>query len=163
MGDYETTSKISQIMNIIKYDPAKTWPDILERIADGESLASALRRPSMPSYPLARLHLRTDPKLKEAYEQAVEDRAARLAEELIELADTPIPEGMDPASRSAWVQHLRVRLDTRKWIASRVYRQVYGDKLDVDMNHVHVDLTAAMEAAQKRADANRVRTIDQRA
>ncbi len=46
-------------MNIQKYDPATIWPDILERIANGESLASALRKPGMPSYALAKFHLRT--------------------------------------------------------------------------------------------------------
>lgn len=138
--------------NVLKYDPAILWPTILERIANGESLASALRNPGMPSYALAKIHLRSDPRLREAYDQAVQDRAAFLAEELIELADEPIPEGLDPASRSAWVQDKRIRLDTRKWIASRVYRQVYGDKVDVSMNVEHIDLKAAMEAANKRIE-----------
>lgn len=163
MGFQETNSNISNIMNIVKYDPAKIWPSILERIANGESLASALRKPDMPSYALARRHLRDDPVLRKAYDQAIEDRAALLAEELIELADTPIPEGLDPTSRSAWVQHLRVKLDTRKWIASRVYRQVYGDKVDVSLNHVQVDLVKAIHEAEQRLEANRQRTIDERA
>lgn len=146
-------------MNIVKFEPAQTWPEILERIANGESLASALRRPGMPSYALAKKNLRDDLALREAYEQAVEDRAAFLAEELIELADTPIPEHLDPASRSAWVQHLRVRLDTRKWIASRVYRKVYGDKVEVSVS-APLDLVAAMEEGQRRVEADRARTID---
>lgn len=143
-------------MNIQKYDPATIWPDILERIANGESLASALRKPGMPSYALAKIHLRSDPSLREAYEQAVQDRGAFLAEELIDLADEPIPAGLDPASRSAWVQNKRVRLDTRKWIASRVYRQVYGDRVDVSVTDGRVSVLAALEAAN-----NRVLTIDQ--
>lgn|GEM_PF-863412 len=163
MNQIYATSNAPPIMNIVKYHPQEIWPGILERIANGQSLASVLRNPGMPSYALAKKHLRETPLLREAYDQAVEDRAALLAEELIELADTPIPEDLDPASRSAWVQHLRVRLDTRKWIASRVYRQVYGDKLDLSMNHVNVDLTAAMEDAQRRLDATRQRTIDERA
>lgn len=150
-------------MNIVKYDPQTIWPVILERIANGQSLASALRQPDMPSYALAKRHLREDSKLREAYDQAIEDRAALLAEELIELADTPIPEGLDPASRSAWVQHLRVKLDTRKWIASRVYRQVYGDKVDVSMTHVQIDLSAALKEATRRVEEMRARTIDSRA
>ncbi len=154
--------EFSKIMNIIKYDPEKIWPTILERIANGESLATALRKPGMPSYALAKLHLRSNPVLREAYDQAVEDRAALLAEELIELADTPIPESLDPASRSAWVQHLRIRLDTRKWIASRVFRKLYGDKVDLSVSHVPIDLTAALDAAQKRVDAKRLMTIDSR-
>jgi hypothetical protein len=143
-------------MNVQKYEPAQIWPEILERIANGESLASALRAPGMPSYALAKIHLRSDPALRQAYEQAVEDRGAFLAEELIELADTPIPEGLDPASRSAWVQNKRVRVDTRKWIASRVYRQVYGDRVDVSVNHTQISIAGALEAA-----TNRVMTIDQ--
>jgi hypothetical protein len=134
----------------VRYEPDRLWPSILEDIANGASLASALRKPGMPSYALAKLHLRSNPALREAYDQAVQDRAAFLAEELIEMADTPIPEGLDPASRSAWVQHLRVRLDTRKWIASRVYRQVYGDRVDVEVNHTRISITAALEAAERR-------------
>ena len=143
-------------MNIQKFNPEKIWPDILTRIANGESLASALRKPGMPSYALAKIHLRSDPALREAYEQAVQDRGAFLAEELIDLADEPIPEGLDPASRSAWVQNKRVRLDTRKWIASRVYRQVYGDRVDVSVSHTQISITGALDAAN-----NRVLTIDQ--
>jgi hypothetical protein len=137
-------------MNIQRFHPAQIWPDILERIANGESLASALRRPGMPSYALAKLHLRSDPALRDAYEQAVQDRGAFLAEELIELADEPIPEGLDPASRAAWVQNKRVRLDTRKWIASRVYRQVYGDRVDVNVDHNQISISGAIEAANNR-------------
>jgi hypothetical protein len=142
--------------NIQKYSPQKIWPEILERIANGESLASALRKPDMPSYALAKIHLRSDPALREAYEQAVEDRGAYLAEQLIDLADEPIPEGLDPGSRSAWVQNKRVQIDTRKWIASRVYRQVYGDKIDVSVNHEQISIREALESAK-----NRILTIDQ--
>jgi hypothetical protein len=86
----------------------------------------------------------------------VQDRGAFLAEELIDLADEPIPEGLDPASRSAWVQNKRVRLDTRKWIASRVYRQVYGNWVDVSVSHTQISITGALEAANSQ-----VMTIDQ--
>lgn len=137
-------------MNITKYDPTKIWPEILERIANGESLASALKKPDMPSYALAKIHLRSDATLRAAYDQAVQDRAAFLAEELIELADTPIPDDLDPASRSAWVQHLRVRLDTRKWVASRVYRQVYGDRVELSVSHSQISITGALQAANDR-------------
>lgn len=142
-------------MNIQRFHPAQIWPEILERIANGESLASALRKPGMPSYALAKLHLRSDPALREAYDQAVQDRGAFLAEELIELADEPIPEGLDPASRSAWVQNKRVRLDTRKWIASRTFRQLYGDRVEVAVEHNQISITGAIEAAN-----NRVLTIE---
>lgn len=137
--------------NVQKYHPNNFWPILLEDIANGASLASALRKPGMPSYALAKIHLRSMPELREAYDQAVQDRGAFLAEELIELADQPIPDGLDPASRSAWVQHLRVKIDTRKWIASRVYRQIYGDKVDVSVNHHKISISEALVAANQRA------------
>ena len=146
----DESSNFSKTMANTKYLPSEVWPPILERIANGASLASALRHPGMPSYALAKIHLRSDPALRQAYEQAVEDRASRLVEELIELADTPIPEELDPASRSAWVQHLRVKLDTRKWIASRVLRQVYGDRVDLSVSHTQISITGALEAARTR-------------
>lgn len=143
-------------MNIQKYDPTTVWPQILEQIANGNSLASALRKPDMPSYALAKIHLRSNPALRDAYEQALQDRAAFLAEELVELADEPIPEGLDPASRSAWVQNKRVRLETRKWIASRVFRQVYGDRMEVSVNQTQISITGALEAANQRTAQNLV-------
>jgi len=74
------------------YDLA--WPIILYAIADGPSSKSALRllNPA-PSYSWANKQLRNDPKQRAAYREAQQDRADRLAEQLIELADTPMPEG----------------------------------------------------------------------
>ena len=114
-------------------------------------------RPS-PRYLLNRQinYLRSDPALRKSYDQAVQERAVFLAEELIELADEPIPEGLDPASSSAWIQNKRVRLDTRKWIPPRVYRQVCGDRIDVSVTDGRASVLAALEAAD-----NLVLNIDQ--
>jgi hypothetical protein len=99
-----------------KINPADFWPQILESIANGESLSSAINHKGFPSYAWARLKLREDPQLRRQYDQATEDRADRLAEQLIELADQKIPDGLDSSGQSAWVQHQRLKVDTRKWI-----------------------------------------------
>lgn len=137
--------------NVIKYDPARIWPSILERIANGESLASALRKPGMPSYALAKRHLRSDSELREAYESAVRDRADHMAESLLDLAAEPIPDDLEPAARSAWVQNKRVQIDTIKWVASRTFRQAWGDRVDLSVNHTQISISAALEAANQRA------------
>ena len=49
----------------------------------------------MPSYSWAKLQLRTDPELRKQYDQALEDSGDRLAEELIVLAFTKLPDGLD--------------------------------------------------------------------
>lgn len=143
-------------MNIQKFNPEKIWPEILERIANGESLASALRKPGMPSYELAKLHLRKNPELREAYDEAVRDRADHMAEGLLDLAAQPIPDDLEPAARSAWVQNKRVQIDVIKWVVSRQFRQAWGDRVDVSVTDGRVSVLAALEAAN-----NRVLTIDQ--
>lgn len=137
-------------MNVQKYTPQKVWPEILERIASGESLASALSRPGMPSYSLAKIHLRSDPALREAYESAVRDRADYMAEGLLDLAAKPIPDDLDPASRSAWVQNKRVQIDAIKWVASRTFRQAWGERVDLSVNHTQISISAALESANNR-------------
>ncbi len=139
------------------YDPKIVWPTVLEAIANGESLTTGLTRISpSPSYAWAKLQLRGDHALKEAYQQAVEDRADRLAEELMELADTPLPEGLDGPSKSAWVQQMRLRVDVRKWAASKLKPKTYGERLDLSVSHEPISILAALEAARSRVlDHNR--------
>ena len=142
------------------YDPQTVWPTILEAIANGAALSTAIKYASpSPSYAWAKLQLRTDTALKVAYQQAVEDRADRLAEELMELADTPMPEGLDGPGRSAWVQQMRLRVDVRKWAASKLKPKTYGERLDLSVSHEPISIIGALEAAQRRVfDDNR--TID---
>ena len=142
--------------NTVRYHPEKIWPEILEQIANGASLASALKRPGMPSYALAKFHLRANSELREAYDAAVRDRADHMAEGLLDLAAQPIPDDIEPAARSAWVQNKRVQIDTIKWVASRTFRQAWGERVDLSVNHTQISISAALEAAN-----HRILTIDQ--
>ena len=88
--------------------------------------------------------------MRRQYNLAVEDRADRLAEELIELADEPMPEGLDGPGISAWVQKLRVRVDVRKWAASKLRPRAYGDRLEVAVQTPGISILQALEAANRR-------------
>ena len=136
--------------NVKKFSPEKIWPSILEDIANGKSLASALKRPGMPSYALAKIHLRSSPELREAYDQAVKDRADYLAEGLLDLVAQPIPDNLEPGARSAWVQNKRVQIDTVKWVASRTFRQAWGERVDLSVSHTQISIIGALEAASQR-------------
>jgi hypothetical protein len=135
------------------------WPTILDAIANGQSLSSILRREGMPSYSWAKLQLRTDPGLRKQYDQALEDRGDRLAEELIELAFTKLPDNLDGRAQSAWVQHLRVKIDVLKWTASKLRPRVYGERLDVSVINTQISITQALELAEKRISG----TLDSKA
>lgn len=142
------------------YDPKIVWPPVLEAIANGAALSTAIKCASpAPSYAWAKLQLRQDHNLKLAYQQAVEDRADRMAEELMELADTPMPEGLDGPSKSAWVQQMRLRIDVRKWAASKLKPKTYGERLDLSVSHQQISILAALEAAKLRVLDDK-RTVD---
>ena len=142
------------------YDPALIWPSILRDIANGSSLASALRKPGMPSYQWAKMQLRNDSELHKHYEQAVVDRADYLAEEMLELADTPPPKDLEGPALNAWVQQLKLRIDARKWGAARMNRARWGDQLQVQMDTSYtISITAALEEASKRV-VNMDRIVD---
>ena len=132
------------------YDDAKIWLQIIEAIANGHSLSSILRQEGFPSYSWCKLQLRQNEVLRRAYDQAIEDRGDRLAEELIELADQPMPEGFDGSAASAWVQQLRLKIDVRKWAASKLRPRVYGEKIDVSVSHETISIVQALADAQNR-------------
>ena len=136
---------------VCKYEPQTIWPILLEDIANGSSLSGALRRlDPAPSYWWAKDCLRRNTDLRSRYQEAVTDRADRLAEELLELADTPMPKGLDGPSASAWVQQLRVRIDVRKWAASKLAPRVYGERIDVSVTETRISITAALAEAEAR-------------
>jgi len=135
----------------IVFDAESIWPRVLADIASGASLTAALQRlrPS-PSYWWAKDQLRRDPVLRARYAEACEDRADRLAEELLELVDMPIPQGLDGPGKSAWVQKLRLQVDARKWIACKLKPRQYGDRVDVEVKHTSISITAALAEAECR-------------
>ena len=135
----------------IVFDAESIWPKLLQYIASGASLTAALKRlnPS-PSYWWAKDQLRRDPELRVRYTEACEDRADRLAEELLELADSEIPQNLDGPARSAFVQQLRLRVDARKWAAAKLRPRTYGDRLDVSVQETRISISAALALAEAR-------------
>ena len=133
------------------FSPDKIWPVLLADIAEGASLTAALQRlrPS-PSYWWAKDQLRRNPELRARYAEACEDRADRLVEELLELADREIPQDLDGPGRSAFVQQLRLRVDARKWAAAKLRPRVYGDRVDLSVREARISIHAALADAEAR-------------
>jgi hypothetical protein len=97
---------------------------------------------------------------REAYERALQHRADRLAEEILELADEDPPEGLEGASLNAWVQNKRLRVDTRKWIASKLKPKTYGDRIDVSVVDQRISVIDAINEAQARVTHDRGNVTD---
>lgn len=90
-----------------------------------ETMRSILDRPGMPSYPTVSKWLDANPAFASAYARAREHRAEHFADEIISIADE-----VDGETESGVVQAARLRVDSRKWCASKLLPGLYGDKIE---------------------------------
>lgn len=94
---------------------------ICQRIAGGQSLRTICEAADMPVRSTVHRWLAKDRGgFRDQYARACEARAERYAEEIVEIADTE----EDP-------QRARVRVDARKWVASKLLPRKYGHRVDV--------------------------------
>ncbi len=145
------------------YDYQKVWEYILDQIANGRTLTSIVAEPDMPSYAWCTLQLRNNPQLKERYAEAVDSRVEFMAQQFIDLADSPIPEGLDGTAQSAWVQQLKLKLWARTWIMSKLKPRKYGERLDVSVTNTHISITEALKQAETRLIDQDVTDVPSRA
>jgi hypothetical protein len=104
---------------------------MLERITEGKSLMSATREAKM-SYATAMYQLRNNPDLQTKYREAIAERGDYLADELVDLSDEMPPADLDPQLINAWVNRQRLRIDARKWTASKLRPKMWGDKISIN-------------------------------
>lgn len=117
---------------------------ICDRIADGESLRAICRSDGMPAPSTVCLWLSQNPGFSEQYARAREAQADALAEETLEIADDARNDWMERQSdgdkSEGWVlngehvQRSRLRIDARKWFASKVAPKKYGDKVQAEVS-----------------------------
>jgi hypothetical protein len=101
-------------------------------IAEGMSLRKIAAIEGMPAKETVLGWLSRHPEFALQYAQARSDAAEAFAEEILDIADELPPMTADGKYDSAAVQHQRLRVDTRKWIASKLRPKKYGEKLDVE-------------------------------
>ena len=135
-----------------RYTDQTLWDEILTAVAHGASFTRALsEHPGAPSYPVAKRYIAADPALAAAYKAAQEDRADTLVDQLLELADAPIPSDLDSTSKAAWIAHAKLRIETRRYLASKLFPRCYADRMSVDVDvSQRISITAALAAAERR-------------
>jgi hypothetical protein len=120
---------------------------ICEAISEGRSLREICREEDMPSKASIFRWLGLHKEFSDQYARAREEQAESLADEIVHLADTasnPVMVDGIPLLDSegnpvlladtASIAHARLRVDARKWVASKLKPKRYGDKLDIDQN-----------------------------
>lgn len=106
---------------------------ICERVADGESMRKICRDEQMPAMTTIFRWLRENPEFREQYEAATDMRADSFAEDMLDIADIPPQINEKGGVDSGDVAHMRLRIDTRKWIASKLKPKKYGDKIEQEI------------------------------
>lgn len=112
---------------------------ILEQLGEGKSLSSVLRTSDqMPSR--STVYKWIDENVDEfsiKYAIARERQAHALADELLEIADTPQTgvtittetDGSQKIIEGDMINHRRLRYDARKWLTSKILPKFYGEKV----------------------------------
>lgn len=128
---------------------------ICERMVNGESLRSICRDSDMPDLSTVFRWKDKHPEFREQYAHAREMQAEVLAEEIVEIADTPMigvrkkitPRGPELVEGDM-VERAKLRIDARKWAASKILPKRYGDRPQDDSgkNKVNEQLEALAAA-----------------
>lgn len=102
----------------MEFNPAVA-KQIIDRVANGESLRSIKRDGVIPSQSVIYEWLAENKAFAEQYARAREDQADTYADEIAAIADDPeIPSDQK-----------RIMVDARKWIASKLKAKKYGDRV----------------------------------
>lgn len=136
-----------------RFDTDTVWSNLLPLISSGLSLPAALAQlpEPRPSTWWCKMAVRRDPDLAERYKTAQEERADVLADQIVELANEPLPAGLRGADASAWVQRQRLRFDALRWTASKLRPRMWGERVDIGVDiDQRISITAALEAAGRR-------------
>ena len=109
-----------------------TAAEICARLVEGESLRSICRDPLMPDIKTVYLWMGQNEEFLQQYAKAKEDQADTLQEDILDIADTEPVQVVDDKGvarvDSGHVNWMRLRIDSRKWIASKLKPKKYGDK-----------------------------------
>lgn len=116
---------------------------ICESIEEGNSLRSILKSEDMPSSRTFFKWLQEDEQKVKQYARATEIRADLEFDYMLEIADDgtndftkKIIQGEEvEVLNSEHIQRSRLRIDTRKWILSKMNPKKYGDKIELDNKH----------------------------
>jgi hypothetical protein len=85
--------------------------------------------------------IQQQPEFRNKYAGAREAQADYLAEEIVQIADTPLlgvitkvdDSGKRETTEGDMLQHRRLQVDARKWYASKLAPKKYGDKVETTL------------------------------
>ena len=116
---------------------------ICTRIIEGETIKEICADADLPSERTVFRWLAAEPTFWRLYMRAREAQMEKWCEEIVEIADDARNDYMDRLAKNGEiervydpeaVQRSRLRIETRKWVMSKLAAKRYGDKVDVSVN-----------------------------
>lgn len=134
---------------------------VCERIASGRSMRDVCRDEDIPARSVVSKWLSTIPGFADQYARAVKQRSEYWIDELCDISDDGSNDWMERNEpnnpgyqyNGEAVARSRLRVDTRKWIASKLIPKVYGDKLDVTSDGERVETISVMRPSREQEHA----------
>lgn len=112
---------------------------ICTRLADGESLRSICADDQMPYKSVVMRWLSERPQFQDQYALAREAQADAIFDEILDIVDDGRNDWLerhgDDGEEAGWrvngehIQRAKLRVDARKWMASKLQPKKYGDKV----------------------------------
>lgn len=112
---------------------------ICERIANGQCIREIAAAEDMPAMSTIFRWLAAYPSFREQYARSKEAQIEFLAEEMLSISDDATNDWMERTGNdgsTSWVtngehiQRSRLRIDTRKWLLSKLAPKKYGDRVE---------------------------------
>lgn len=112
---------------------------ICSKIMEGNSLRSVLVGDNMPAYSTFFKWLREHKELVDNYEHSTQERTLAMGEEIIDIADDGTNDYMTITKGNndynvedrEVTNRSKLRVETRKWLMSKMLPKKYGDKVDL--------------------------------
>lgn len=127
--------------------------EICERLCEGQTLRAICREAAMPRESTVRRWALEDCRgFAERYRRAREIGAYAMADELLEIADDTSQDWKDgrngPTPDRESVQRSRLRVETKKWLISKILPHVFGDKVGIERRDVDPEELSDAELAE---------------
>jgi hypothetical protein len=120
-----------------------------EFMAEGVSMRQACIKAGLTAQTFLRA-VDDSPALAERYAQARGALLDAMVDQILALADSPVPTLDNGATDPGMVRQRQLQIDARRWILSKLAPNKYGDRLDVSVTDSRISITGALAAAQSR-------------
>lgn len=118
-------------------------------MADGLSMRQSCLRAGLTAQTFLRA-VDASPGLAERYAQARGALLDAMVDQILTLADAPVPLLDNGATDPGMVRQRQLQIDARRWVLSKLAPNKYGDRLDVSVTDTRISISGALAAANAR-------------